>query len=58
MSTYVATIAQNQRSLDVTDKTFGATKKKLESEKMQINATNLPGFSEYKIDEDLTKKIS
>ena len=55
VSTYVNTISENKAMQDVTRDNFGKTEQHLARQKLQQQVTNLPGFSEYRIDEDLTK---
>ena len=52
-SNYQATISKAQTVMHVTNENFGSTEQKFAREKLKLQETNLPGFSELKIDLDL-----
>ena len=54
-SNYGATISSMHKSLQVNEANYGRNKQELEKQKLKANVTNLPGFTELKIDEDLSK---
>ena len=56
-SNYAATISKAQTMMQVTDKNFGRTEQEMARKKMNKQETNLPGFSELKIGEDLSLKL-
>lgn len=56
-STYADTISKNQTIAHVTSETFGDAEQTMARQKLQKNVTNLPGFSEYRIDEVLSKQL-
>ena len=53
-SNYAATISRAQNLSNVTDGNFAATEQKFAKQKLQMQETNLPGFSELKVDENLS----
>ena len=52
-SNYQVTISKAQTVMHVTNENFGSTEQKFAREKLKLQETNLPGFSELKIDLDL-----
>ena len=56
-STYADTISKNQTIAHVTVDTFNDTEQTLARQKLQKQVTNLPGFSEYRIDECLSNQL-